>query len=113
MLSTIYIEFIRGIPLITVLFFFSIMLPLFLPGGMRISELAAIFAGYSVFSAAYMAENIRGGLQSIRRGQYEASDALGLTTVQRTAFHHPPPGRFGCRSPTSSVRRSRPSRRRR
>ena len=85
-LSTIYIEFIRGIPLITVLFFFSIMLPLFLPDGMGISELAAIFAGYSVFSAAYMAENIRGGLQSIRTGQYEASDALGLTTVQRTAF---------------------------
>jgi His/Glu/Gln/Arg/opine family amino acid ABC transporter permease subunit len=85
-LSTMYIEFIRGIPLITVLFFFSIMLPLFLPRGMGISELAAIFAGYSVFSAAYMAENIRGGLQSIRKGQYEASDALGLTTVQRTAF---------------------------
>jgi His/Glu/Gln/Arg/opine family amino acid ABC transporter permease subunit len=85
-LSTIYIEFIRGIPLITVLFFFSIMLPLFLPNGMGISELAAIFAGYTVFSAAYMAENIRGGLQSIRRGQFEASDALGLTTVQRTAF---------------------------
>jgi general L-amino acid transport system permease protein len=85
-LSTLYIEFIRGIPLITVLFFFSVMLPLFLPGGMRISELAAIFAGYSVFSAAYMAENIRGGLQSIRKGQYEASDALGLSTVQRTSF---------------------------
>ncbi len=85
-MSTVYIEFIRGIPLITVLFFFSIMLPLFLPDGMGISELAAIFAGYSLFSAAYMAENIRGGLQSIRRGQYEASDALGLTTVQRTAF---------------------------
>lgn len=85
-LSTTYIEVIRGVPLITVLFFFSIMLPLFLPPGMGISELAAIFAGYSVFSAAYMAENIRGGLQSIRKGQYEASDALGLTTVQRTAF---------------------------
>jgi general L-amino acid transport system permease protein len=85
-LSTLYIEFIRGIPLITVLFFFSIMLPLFLPDGMGISELAAIFAGYSVFSAAYMAENVRGGLQSIRKGQYEASDALGLTTVQRTSF---------------------------
>ncbi|HEY5664392.1 MAG TPA: amino acid ABC transporter permease [Ilumatobacter sp.] len=85
-MATVYIEFVRGIPLITVLFFFSIMLPLFLPAGMGISELAAIFAGYSMFSAAYMAENIRGGLQSIRRGQYEASDALGLSTVQRTAF---------------------------
>ena len=85
-LSTLYIEMIRGVPLITVLFFFSILLPLFLPTGMGISELAAIFAGYSVFSAAYMAENIRGGLQSIRKGQYEASDALGLTTMQRTSF---------------------------
>lgn len=85
-LSTTYIEVVRGVPLITVLFFFSIMLPLFLPGGMGISDLAAVFAGYTVFSAAYMAENIRGGLQSVRRGQYEAADALGLTTVQRTAF---------------------------
>ncbi len=85
-MSTVYIEILRGVPLITILFFFSIMLNLFLPGGMSISELAAIFTGYSLFSAAYMAENIRGGLQAIRRGQYEASDALGLTTVQRTMF---------------------------
>ncbi len=85
-LSTIYIEFVRGIPLITVLFFFSIMLNLFLPNGMAVSELAAVFTGYTVFSAAYMAENIRGGLQSVRKGQYEASDALGLTGVQRTGL---------------------------
>ena len=85
-LSTTYIEVVRGVPLITVLFFFSIMLPLFLPSGMGISDLAAVFAGYTVFSAAYMAENIRGGLQSVRRGQYEAADALGLTTVQRTSL---------------------------
>ena len=85
-LCTTYIEVIRGVPLITVLFFFSIMLPLFLPRGMGISDLAAVFAGYTVFSAAYMAENIRGGLQSIRRGQFEAADALGLTTVQRTTL---------------------------
>jgi His/Glu/Gln/Arg/opine family amino acid ABC transporter permease subunit len=85
-MSTGYIEVIRGVPLITVLFFFSIMLPLFLPRGMGISDLAAVFAGYTVFSAAYMAENVRGGLQSVRRGQYEAADALGLTTVQRTSL---------------------------
>jgi len=83
-MSTVYIEFIRGVPLITVLFFFSIMLNLFLPNGMTIGELGAIFVGYTLFSGAYMAENIRGGLQAIRKGQYEASDALGLTTVQRT-----------------------------
>jgi His/Glu/Gln/Arg/opine family amino acid ABC transporter permease subunit len=85
-MSTLYIEFVRGIPLITVLFFFSIMLNLFLPDGMEIAKLAAVFTGYTVFSAAYMAENIRGGLQSVRKGQYEAADALGLTTVQRTSF---------------------------
>jgi len=85
-LATIYIEFVRGVPLITILFFFSIMVNLFLPGGMEVSELAAVFLGYTLFSAAYMAENVRGGLQSIRRGQFEASDALGLTTSQRTIF---------------------------
>ncbi len=85
-LATVYIEFVRGIPLITILFFFSIMVNLFLPDGMEISELAAVFLGYALFSAAYMAENIRGGLQSIRQGQFEASDALGLTTAQRTVF---------------------------
>jgi His/Glu/Gln/Arg/opine family amino acid ABC transporter permease subunit len=85
-LATGYIEFVRGVPLITVLFFFSNILNLFLPSGMEISELAAILLGYSLFGGAYMAENIRGGLQSVRQGQFEASDALGLTTVQRTAF---------------------------
>ena len=85
-MSTGYIEVIRGVPLITVLFFFSIMLPLLLPKGMGNSDLAAVFAGYTVFSAAYTAENVRGGLQSVRRGQYEAADALGLTTVQRTSL---------------------------
>ena len=85
-LSTLYIEFVRGVPLITILFFFSVILNLFLPNGMEVSELAAVFLGYALFSAAYMAENIRGGLQSIRQGQFEASDALGLTTAQRTIF---------------------------
>jgi general L-amino acid transport system permease protein len=74
------------VPLITILFFFSVILNLFLPNGMEVSELAAVFLGYALFSAAYMAENIRGGLQSIRQGQFEASDALGLTTAQRTIF---------------------------
>ncbi len=85
-LATGYIELIRGIPLITVLFFFANMVPLFLPEGMGIAELGAVLLGYTLFSGAYMAENIRGGLQSIRKGQFEASDALGLTTGQRTAF---------------------------
>jgi len=85
-LSTIYIEMVRGVPLITVLFFFSNILPLFLPSGMDLTELAAVVIGYMLFSAAYLAENVRGGLQSIRRGQFEAADAIGLTTAQRTGF---------------------------
>ena len=85
-LSTIYIEVIRGVPLITLLLFFSGVLPLFLPDGMELAELAAAILGYTLFSAAYLAENVRGGLQSIRRGQYEAADAVGLTTTQRTGF---------------------------
>ncbi|WP_419931302.1 ABC transporter permease subunit [Candidatus Poriferisodalis sp.] len=85
-LSTVYIEVIRGVPLITLLLFFSGVLPLFLPDGMELAELAAAILGYTLFSAAYLAENVRGGLQSIRRGQYEAADAVGLTTTQRTGF---------------------------
>lgn len=85
-LCTGYIESIRGVPLITILFFFSNILPLFLPEGMEIAELAAIVTGYTLFSAAYLAENVRGGLQSVMRGQYEAADAIGLTTSQRTGF---------------------------
>lgn len=85
-LSTVYIEVIRGVPLITLLLFFSVVLPLFLPDGMELAELAAAILGYTLFSAAYLAENVRGGLQSIRRGQYEAADAVGLTTTQRTGF---------------------------
>ena len=85
-LATSYIEVVRGIPLITILIFFTIIFQLFLPDGMSISELAAATLGYTLFSAAYLAENVRGGLQAIRRGQYEASDAVGLSTVQRTSF---------------------------
>ncbi len=85
-LSTMYIEVVRGVPFITILFFFSTFLNIFLPEGMEIEQLASAGLGFALFSAAYLAENIRGGLQAVRRGQYEASDALGLTTVQRTGF---------------------------
>ena len=85
-MATTYIEGVRGVPLIVILFFFDNLLNLFLPAGMSISKLGGIFVGYTLFSAAYMAENIRGGLQAVRRGQFEASDALGLTTLQRTVF---------------------------
>ena len=85
-LSTAYIEVMRGVPLITVLFFFANMLNLFLPHNMELGSLAAVTLGFSLFSAAYLAENVRGGLQAVSRSQYEASDAVGLTTVQRTIF---------------------------
>ncbi len=85
-LATSFIEVIRGVPLITILIFCAVILKLFLPDGMSISLIAAATLGYTFFSAAYLAENVRGGLQSIRRGQFEASDAVGLTGVQRTVF---------------------------
>ncbi len=85
-LSTAYIEVFRGVPLITVLFFFTLIFNLFLPQNMSLVDIAGATIGFALFSAAYLAENVRGGLQAVRRGQYEASDAVGLTTVQRTLF---------------------------
>jgi general L-amino acid transport system permease protein len=73
-----YIELIRGVPLITVLFMASVMLPLFLPEGTTIDKLLRAQAGFVLFYAAYLAEVVRGGLQAIPRGQEEAADALGL-----------------------------------
>ena len=77
-LSIGYIELIRGVPLVTVLFMASIMLPLFLPGGATVDQLIRAQVGFILFTAAYIAEVIRGGLQALPRGQYEAADALGL-----------------------------------
>ena len=85
-MSTAYIEVVRGVPFITVLVFFAIMVPLFLPQNMEISQIAAVTLAYALFSAAYLAENVRGGLQSIRTGQHEAAQALGMTGTQKTVF---------------------------
>jgi general L-amino acid transport system permease protein len=76
--SIVFIEFWRGVPLITVLFFATYMLPLFLPGGLAINGLLRALIGVALFAAAYMAEVVRGGLQAIPRGQYEGAAALGL-----------------------------------
>ncbi len=76
--SVIFIEFWRGVPLITVLFFATYMLPLFLPDGLRINGLLRALIGVALFAAAYMAEVVRGGLQAIPKGQYEGAAALGL-----------------------------------
>src|SRR6266404_3951481 len=79
-----YIELVRGVPLITVLFMASVMLPLFLPPGMTIDKLLRAQAAVTLFAAAYLAEIVRGGLQAIPRGQYEAADSLGLGYWRRT-----------------------------
>ena len=78
-----FIEIVRGVPLITVLFMASVMLPLFLPEGMTIDKLLRALIMVALFSAAYLAEVIRGGLQAIPRGQFEAADALGLGYGQK------------------------------
>ena len=78
LVSVIMIEFVRGVPLITVLFMANVMFPLFVPDGWRPDSLLRVLVGVGFFSAAYMAEAVRGGLQAIPRGQYEAAQALGL-----------------------------------
>ncbi len=78
-----FIEFIRGVPLITMLFMASVMLPLFLPDGVTFDKLLRALIGVALFQGAYLAEVIRGGLQAIPRGQYEAADALGLSYPQK------------------------------
>jgi general L-amino acid transport system permease protein len=78
LLSVAFIEMVRGVPLITVLFMASVMLPLFLPSGVNFDKLLRALVGVALFSAAYMAEVVRGGLQAIPKGQYEAARALGL-----------------------------------
>ncbi|MDH6098841.1 amino acid ABC transporter permease [Anabaenopsis sp. FSS-46] len=75
-----YIEIVRGLPLIGILFLAQVMLPLFLPTDLRLDRLLRGVAGLVLFSAAYMAENVRGGLQAIPMGQIEAAKALGLNT---------------------------------
>jgi general L-amino acid transport system permease protein len=78
-LSVVFIELWRGVPLITVLFMASVMLPLFLPPGVNFDKLVRALVGVALFSSAYMAEVVRGGLQAIPRGQYEAAQALGIS----------------------------------
>jgi general L-amino acid transport system permease protein len=84
--SIAFIEFWRGVPLITVLFFATYMLPLFLPGNFSIDGLVRALIGIALFAGAYMAEVIRGGLQAIPRGQSEAASALGLSFWKTTGL---------------------------
>jgi len=84
--SILYIELVRGVPLVTILFMTQIMLPLFLPQGLRVDIVTRAIAAFTLFTAAYMAENVRGGLQAIPGGQIEAAQALGLNNALVTLF---------------------------
>lgn len=86
MICIVFIETIRGIPLITVLFMASVMLPLFLPAGVTFDKFLRALIGVSLFAAAYMAEVVRGGLQAIPKGQYEGAESLGLSYWQKMYF---------------------------
>jgi general L-amino acid transport system permease protein len=84
--GTIFIELIRSVPVITLLFMGIVMAPFFFETGVSIAKPWPVIVGYTLFSSAYMAEAIRGGLQAIPKGQYEASDALGFNGSQKMRF---------------------------
>lgn len=86
MLCVLYVELIRGVPLISLLFMASVMFPLFLPEGMNIDKLLRAQIAITLFAGAYLAEVVRGGLQALPRGQYEAAEALGLSYWQKTGL---------------------------
>jgi len=84
--STVFIETIRGVPLVTLLFMFSVILALFLPPDSRLDRLLRALIAMTIFSAVYVAENVRGGLQAVPEGQVEAARALGMNGVQITGL---------------------------
>jgi general L-amino acid transport system permease protein len=86
MLCVLYVELIRGVPLIAVLFMASVMFPLFMPAGMNIDKLLRAQIAFILFFGAYLAEVVRGGLQALPKGQAEAADALGLSYWMKTSF---------------------------
>lgn len=79
----LYIELIRGVPLISLLFMSAVLFPLFFPEGLTVNKIIRAQAAIIMFTAAYIAEVVRGGLQAITRGQYEAAESLGLNYVQK------------------------------
>jgi general L-amino acid transport system permease protein len=84
--SVIYIELVRGVPLITIFFMAQLMLPLFLPPNWTVDRILRAMVAVTLFSAAYLAENVRGGLQAIPKGQFEAAHALGLNGAQTMVY---------------------------
>ncbi len=86
LLATGYIEVVRGVPLITWLLVSVVVFPILFPPDVEFASVATVILFVAFFSGAYLAENVRGGLQSISKGQNEAANALGMTTLQRTVF---------------------------
>src|SRR5271165_515263 len=86
LLCVLYVELIRGVPLIAFLFMASVMFPLFMPDGVNVNKLLRAQIAFILFSGAYLAEVVRGGLQALPKGQGEAADALGLSYWKKTAF---------------------------
>ena len=84
-ISTVYINLIRGVPLLIILFFFYFALPLFIPGTDLTKEITAVTA-LSIYAGAYLGEIVRGSIQSIPKGQFEAADALGLNYLQKMRY---------------------------
>ena len=91
-ICVVYIEMIRGVPLITMLFMSSVMFPLFLPEGVTVDKVLRAQAAIILFTAAYIAEVVRGGLQAMDKGQYEAAESLGPELLPDDASHHTAPG---------------------
>ncbi|MHC2464363.1 amino acid ABC transporter permease [Bradyrhizobium embrapense] len=85
-LCVLYVELIRGVPLISLLFMASVMFPLFMPDGVNIDKLLRAQIAFILYAGAYLAEVVRGGLQAVPRGQYEAADALGLSYWEKNAL---------------------------
>jgi general L-amino acid transport system permease protein len=85
-LATAFIEIVRAVPLITLLFMAALLFPLLLPEGLRVDNIIRAMGGLTLFSAAYVAENVRGGLQAIPAGQIEAAQAIGLRSWQTNLF---------------------------
>lgn len=86
LLAIAFIEGVRGVPLVSLLFLAFVTVPLFLPEGLRLPQVVRALAAFTLFAAAYLAENVRGGLQAVPKGQWEAAFSLGLTPFQAVRY---------------------------
>jgi general L-amino acid transport system permease protein len=86
LLAIAFIEGVRGVPLVSLLFLAFVTVPLFLPEGLRLPQVVRALVAFTLFAAAYLAENVRGGLQAVPKGQWEAAFSLGLTPFQAVRY---------------------------